>query len=313
MTEGIAWEWIFWLNVPVAAALIPLVLARIPESRGPEGRLDLPGLALVSAGVLGIVWALVRGNDAGWGSPEVLGTLLGGLALVATFVRFELRTSDPMLPMEFFRSRAFSAGNAAIFCAVGALFCAVFFMAQFMQAGLGSGPLEAGLQLLPWTATLFFVAPLAGIAVDRFGERPFLVAGPLLQAAGMGWLALVADAGVDYAQLVPPLIVAGIGISMTFPAAQNSVVGSVPEAAIGKAAGTNSTMRELGGVFGIALGVAAFAGAGSYASPADFSDGFTAAISVSAGLSLLAALAGAMLPGRVRAPALGEPVAEAGR
>jgi EmrB/QacA subfamily drug resistance transporter len=296
VTEGIAWQWIFWLNVPIGIALIPLVLTRIPESHGPDSRVDLPGLALVSGGVLGVVWALVRGNTAGWESAEVIGAFVAGVALLGGFVGYELRARAPMLPMRFFRSRAFSAGNAAIFCAVGGLFCAVFFMSQFLQAGLGYGPLGAGLRLLPWTATLFFVAPVAGKLVDRFGERPFLVAGPLLQAAGLGWIALIAEAGMSYAQLIPPLIVAGVGISMSFPAAQNSVVSSVPPEAIGKAAGTNSTMRELGGVFGIAIGVAAFAGAGSYASPADFSDGFVAAMAVATGLSLLAALAGAYLP-----------------
>jgi EmrB/QacA subfamily drug resistance transporter len=314
VTQGIAWEWIFGLNVPIGLALIPLVLARIPESRGSDSAVDLPGLALVSGGVLGVVWALVRGNTAGWGSAEVLVALLAGLALAAAFVAWELRAPAPMLPMRFFRSRAFSAGNAAIFCAVGSLFCAVFFMSQFLQAGLGYGPLDAGLRLLPWTATLFFVAPVAGKLVDRFGERPFLVAGPLLQATGMAWIALIADAGMDYAQLIPPLMVAGVGISMSFPAAQNSVVGSVPAEAIGKAAGTNSTMRELGGVLGIALGVAAFAGAGSYASPVDFTDGFVAAMGVSAGLSVLAGLAGALLPSRValQAPGL-TPAPEGGR
>jgi EmrB/QacA subfamily drug resistance transporter len=313
VTQGIAWEWIFWLNVPIGLALIPLVLARIPESRGPDKAVDIPGLALVSGAVLGVVWALVRGNNAGWASAEVLGAGILGLFLLAAFVGWEQRAKAPMLPMRFFRSRAFSAGNAAIFCAVGALFCAVFFMSQFLQAGLGYGPLDAGLRLLPWTATLFFVAPVAGKLVDRFGERPFLVAGPLLQAVGMGWIALIADAGMDYAQLIPPLMVAGVGISMSFPAAQNSVVGSVPPEAIGKAAGTNSTMRELGGVFGIALGVAAFAGAGSYASPADFSDGFVAAMGVSAGLSVLAALAGAALPSRLTVAGRLTPAPEAGR
>jgi MFS family permease len=238
----------------------------------------------------------------------VLGALFGGLGLVAAFVAWELRAAAPMLPMRFFRSRAFSAGNAAIFCAVGSLFGAVFFMSQFLQAGLGYGPLGAGLRMLPWTATLFFVAPVAGKLVDRFGERPFLVAGPLLQAAGIGWIALIADAGMDYAQMIAPLVVAGVGISMSFPAAQNSVVGSVPPEAIGKAAGTNSTMRELGGVLGIALGVAAFAGAGSYASPVHFTDGFVAAMGVASGLSLLAALAAAALPGRAAVGAL-KPVA----
>jgi len=303
VTEGIAWQWIFWLNVPIGLVLIPLALARIPESRGPDSALDPRGLLLVTGGVFGVVWALVRGNAAGWGSAEVLIALIGGVALLAGFVAWQLRAPSPMLPMRFFRSRAFSAGNAAIFCAVGSLFCAVFFMAQFLQAGLGYGPLDAGLRLLPWTATLFFVAPVAGQLVDRFGERPFLVAGPLLQAAGLGWIALIADSGMGYTQLIPPLMVAGAGISMSFPAAQNSVVGSVPPEAIGKAAGTNSTMRELGGVLGIALGVAAFAGAGSYASPAAFSDGFVAAMGVAAGLSLLAAFAGAALPSRVVANA----------
>ncbi|MEA2281867.1 MAG: hypothetical protein QOK21_2474 [Solirubrobacteraceae bacterium] len=314
VTQGIAWEWIFWLNVPIGIALIPLALARIPESWGPASSVDLPGLALVSGGVLGVVWALVRGNTAGWAGAEVLGALFGGLALVAAFVAWELRAAAPMLPMRFFRSRAFSAGNAAIFCAVGSLFGAVFFMSQFLQAGLGYGPLGAGLRMLPWTATLFFVAPVAGKLVDRFGERPFLVVGPLLQAAGLAWIALIADAGMDYAQMIAPLVVAGVGISMSFPAAQNSVVGSVPPEAIGKAAGTNSTMRELGGVLGIALGVAAFAGAGSYASPVHFTDGFVAAIGVASGLSLLAALAAAALPGRATAGALTPaPAPEGGR
>jgi EmrB/QacA subfamily drug resistance transporter len=307
IVEGMAWQWIFWLNVPIGLLLVPFVLARIGESFGPDSALDVRGLALVSGGVFGLVWGLVRGNLAGWDSVEVMAALVAGALLLAGFVAWQLRARAPMLPMRFFRSRAFSAGNAAIFFAVASLFCGVFFIAQFLQTGLGFGPLEAGLGLLPWTATLFFVAPVAGTLVDRFGERPFLVAGPLLQAVGMGWIALIADAGMAYGKMVPPLIVAGVGISMSFPAAQNSVVGSVPPDAIGKATGTNSTMRELGGVFGIALSVAVFAGAGGYASAQAFSDGFVAAMGVSAGLSLLAALAGAALPGRRTATATALP------
>ena len=314
ITEGVAWQWIFWLNVPIGLALVPLALARIPESHGPDGALDLRGLALVTGGVLGLVWGLVRGNLAGWTSAEVLVALVGGALLLVAFVGWQRRAPQPMVPLGLFRSRPFSAGNAAIFFAMGSLFCGVFFLSQFMQTALASGPLEAGLQLLPWTATLFFVAPVAGALVDRYGERPFLVAGPLLQAVGMGWIALVAGADTPYIQLVAPLIIAGVGISMTFPAAQNAVVGAVPEEAIGKASGINSTMRELGGVFGIALSVAVFAGAGSLASPQAFSDGFTSAMLVSAALSLLGALAGSTLPARrtprAYAPAVGKPVFE---
>jgi EmrB/QacA subfamily drug resistance transporter len=304
ITEGIAWQWIFWLNVPVGIVIAAIAGGRLSESHGPDAAIDIPGLALLTIGLFGIVLGLVRGNLAGWGSPEVLTALIAGAGFVVAFVLFELRAANPMLPMRFFRSRGFAAGNAATFLSVGALFAGVFFIAQFLQLALGYGPFGAGLRLLPWTATLFFVAPIAGKLVERFGERPFLTFGPLLQAIGMGWLALIADAQMSYSQMIAPLVIAGAGISMSFPAAQNSVIGSVPEDSIGKAAGTNSTMRELGGVFGIAISVAVFAAVGSYATPAEFSDGFSGAMTVAAVLSILGSAAGALLPGRAtRAPA----------
>ena len=240
----------------------------------------------------------MRGNQAGWGSPEVLLALVGGAALVAAFVAWELRAREPMLPMRFFRSRAFSGGNAAIFFTFASLFTGVFFFAQLLQTVLGYGPLDAGLRLIPWTATFITVAPVVGALTDRIGERPFMVGGLLLQAAGLTWVALVAGPEMTYSELVMPLVVAGVGVSMAIPSAQNSVVGSVPDEAVGKAAGANSMMRELGGVFGIALAVAVFAGAGSYASPAAFTDGFVPAIGVAAALSLAGALTGLALPGR---------------
>jgi MFS family permease len=209
-----------------------------------------------------------------------------------------MRAAEPMLPMRFFRSRAFSAGNAAIFFTFASLFGAVFFFAQLLQTGLGYGPLDAGLRLIPWTATFMTVAPIAGALADRFGERPFMVGGLLLQAVGMGWIALIAEPGLEYSEFVLPAIVAGVGVSMAIPAAQNSVVGSVALEALGKAAGTNSMMRELGGVFGIAIAVAVFAAAGSFASANAFLDGFAPAIAVTAALSLAGAIAGTALPGR---------------
>jgi len=300
VVQGISWEWIFWINVPIGLVTIPLVLTRMRESRGPDTRLDIPGLALVTAGALGLVWGLVRGNQAGWGSAEVLGALVAGAALVAAFVAWELRTREPMLPMSLFRSRAFASGNAAIFFTFASLFSAVFFFAQLLQIGLGYDPLAAGLRLMPWTATFLTVAPVAGALADRIGERPLMITGLSLQAVGMAWLALIAEPGMAYSQILVPFVVAGVGVSMAIPAAQNSVVGSVASEALGKAAGVNSMMRELGGVFGIALAVAVFAGAGSYISPQAFTDGFTPAMLVAAGLSLAGAVAGLALPSRIR-------------
>jgi EmrB/QacA subfamily drug resistance transporter len=301
IAEGIDWTWIFWLNVPIGLAAIPFVLSRIEESVGGDTGLDLPGLALISAAAFGIVWGLVRGNSAGWDSTEVLGALAAGVLLVGAFVARELRAEEPMLPMRLFRSRAFAAGNAAIFFTLASLFGAVFFFAQMLQTTLGYGPLDAGLRLMPWTITFITVAPLVGSLVDRFGERPFMVAGLTLQALAMGWIALISDPGLTYSQFVLPSIVAGVGVSMAIPSAQNSVVGSVADQDVGKAAGANSMMRELGGVFGVAVGVAVFAGAGSYASPQAFLDGFAPAIAVVAALSLAGAIVALALPGRRRA------------
>jgi EmrB/QacA subfamily drug resistance transporter len=298
VVEGLAWQWIFWINVPIGLIAVPLVLTRMTESFGADTNLDIPGLALVTGGALGFVWGLVRGNQAGWDSPEVIGSLLLGVVLVAAFVAWELRASEPMLPMGFFRSRAFSAGNAAIFLTFASLFGAVFFYAQLLQTALGYGPLGAGLRLLPWTATFMTVAPVAGALADRIGERPLMVAGLSLQAAGLAWMALIVEPGMAYSEMLAPFVVAGVGVSMAIPAAQNSVVGSVATDALGKAAGTNSMMRELGGVFGIAVVVAVFAGAGSYASAQAFTDGFAPAIFVAAGLALAGAVAGLALPGR---------------
>ena len=302
VTQGLAWQWIFWLNVPIGLAAIPVVLRRMEEGFGERSRVDITGLTLVSGAALGVVWGLVRGNTAGWGSPEVLATLIGGLAFAVMFVLWELRTPEPMLPMRLFRSRAFASGNAVGFLMFGSLFSAVFFMAQFMQTSLGQSPLHAGLRLIPWTGTVFFVAPVAGALVDRIGERPLLVGGLLLQAVGFAWVALLARAGLPYSEMIAPLILAGTGISSALPAAQNAVMSAVAPTEIGKASGTFSTMRQLGGAFGLAIAVAVFSGAGSYGSPVSFSNGFAPALAVSAALSLCGALAGAWTPLRRVAP-----------
>jgi EmrB/QacA subfamily drug resistance transporter len=300
VVDGIDWTWIFWLNVPIGLIAAPLVLRRLDESFGADARIDVRGVALVSGAAFGLVWGLVRGNTAGWGSLEVIASLALGIVLVVAFVAWELRAREPMLPIAMFRSRAFSAGNAAIFCTLGSLFSCVFFFPQLLQIGTGASPLDAGLKLMPWTATFITVAPVVGALVDRVGERPFMVGGLLLQAVGITWLALIAEPGMAYSHAVLPFIVSGVGVSMAIPAAQNSAIGSVADDALGKAAGANSMMRELGGVFGIAIAVAVFAGAGGYASAQDFIDGFGPAIGVAAAIALVGAACGLALPARGR-------------
>jgi len=299
VAEGLAWQWIFWINVPIGLLAIPFVLAKIPESRGAGGALDLVGVVLVSGAALGIVWGLVRGNGSGWDSAEVVGSIAAGLALLVAFVAYERRARQPMLPMHLFGDRTFSAANGASFLMVAALYSAVFFLAQFMQTALGHGPLGAGLRLLPWTATLFFVAPVAGALVDRYGPRRFAGAGLALQAIGFSWVALAHD---SYLGMLPALVIAGAGVSMSFPATMSAAVGAAP-GHVGQAAGVNSMLRQLGGVFGIAITVAVFSGAGGYAS---FTDGFERALLVASALSLAGALCATVLPSRRTAAATAE-------
>jgi EmrB/QacA subfamily drug resistance transporter len=298
ITEGIDWHWIFWINVPIGLALAPLAATRLTESYGPRPQLDVPGLVLAAAGALGLTWGLVRASDAGWGSAEVLGALAGGAALVAAFLSWERRTQYPMLPLAHFRRRGFSTANAVSFCMCAALFGALFLITQFLQTALGNSPLEAGLRILPWTATPMVVAPIAGALADRYGTRPFMALGLALQAAGLGWVALIAKPGMGYAELGVALVVAGVGISMCFPTVANAVVSSVPIDEAGVASGTNSTLRELGGVFGIAVLAAVFAHDGVYASPQAFVDRFSHALWVGAALSALGIVAAVLAPGR---------------
>jgi len=298
VAHAVGWEWIFWINVPIALLIIACVLARVEESHGSDTAIDTPGLLLVTGGALGLVWGLVRGNGAGWSSPEVVTAIVAGAWLMVAFVRWELRAAEPMLPMRLFASRAFSAATVASFFLFAALYGSVFFLAQFLQSGLDYTPAEAGLRLIPWTATLFVVAPVAGALADRIGDRPILVGGLLLNAAGLAWIALIASLDLSYASLVLPLVVTGVGASMAIPVVQNAVIGAVVPDAVGKASGANSMTQELGGVLGVAVLVVAFTAAGSYASAAAFIDGFTAAIGVCAALALAAAVAAIVVPSR---------------
>jgi EmrB/QacA subfamily drug resistance transporter len=317
VVDGISWHWIFWINVPIGIALVPLALRFLTESRGPARELDLPGLALGGLGLLGVVYGIVRGNEQGWASTEILASLITGAALVAAFVAWELRAPHPMLPMRFFRSRAFSAANGVGFVMSFGVFGSIFLLAPFLQVTQGLSPLEAGIRTLPWTAMPMLVAPWAGILSDRIGSRPLMATGLALQAGALAWLASISVPDVAYAALVLPFVMAGAGMALVFAPSANAVLGSVDQRSAGQASGATNAIRELGGVMGIAVLASVFSAHGSYASPQAYTDGMVSAVWVGAAVLAAGALVALMIPrvaGRAAAPAsaipaIAEPVA----
>jgi EmrB/QacA subfamily drug resistance transporter len=289
VTEGLDWHWIFWVNVPIGVAVSLLSLRLLPESYGAPARLDLPGVTLVSAGAVCLVWGLVHTGQAGWGSAGTITALAVGAAILAAFFWWEGRTPAPLLPLPLLRVRAFAAGNATAFLMTGATFAAAFFVAQYFQLALGYSPLATGVRLLPWFATPMLVSPVAGAVSDRIGRRPLIVSGLLLQAAGFGWVALEASAGTGGAQLVLALLVAGVGISMALPTVPTAILSAVPPSDLGKASGISNMMQRFGAVFAIAIAGSVFATYGHLGSPAGVTDGFRPALAVAAALSLLGA------------------------
>jgi len=301
VVDGISWQWIFWLNVPVGLVLLPLA-TRLAESHGHDRALDLPGLALASGGLLGIVWGLVNGNADGWTSPAIVGALVGGAALLVGFAAWEVRAPQPMLPMRFFRDRAFAAANGASLLMYFGMFGSIFLLTQFFQTAQGYSPLESGLRVLPWTAMPMFVAPLAGALSDRIGGRPLMATGLALQAVGLAWIAAVSTATVGYASLVGPFVLSGIGMALFFAPVANVVLSAVRPQEEGKASGTNNAIREVGGVLGVAVLASVFARAGGYESPQAFTDGLVPALWIGAVVIAVGAAIALLIP-RKRRPA----------
>ena len=298
IVQGLSWQWIFWLNVPLGLGVAGLSRLRLAESRGPRPQLDLAGMALAGAGLFALTWAPVRAPAAGWGSPEVAGSLAAGAALMAAFLAWERRARYPMLPLAYFGRRGFATANAVVFFQFISVIGSLFFITQLFQIGMGYSPLQAGLRILVWMAMPMVVAPIAGALADKIGNRPFMVAGLAMQAIGLGWLAAAAGPGAGYGTLVAPLITAGIGTAMCFPTVANQVTGSVPAADVGVAAGTNNALNALGGVFGVAILAAIFAAHGSYATHATFINGFRPAEWAAAGSSALGVIAAVLAPSR---------------
>jgi EmrB/QacA subfamily drug resistance transporter len=293
LTEHISWQWIFWLNVPLGVALLPLARLRLAESYGTGAPLDIPGTLLASG-----VYGLVRGPADGWTDNLVLTSLFAGTALLAGFVLYSTRAKNPMLPMRLFRSRAFSGINAASLLMFLGMFGSIFLLSQYMQGVLGYSPTEAGLRMLPWTGMPMLVAPIAGILSDRIGGRPVVATGLFLQAAGLAYLASVITVDASYSIQLPGLIISGIGMGLFFAPASNLVMSSVRGSEQGVASGANNALREVGGALGIAIMGSIFSAQGGYETGQTFVDGLRPALVTGAGVVGLAGVAALLIPRR---------------
>jgi EmrB/QacA subfamily drug resistance transporter len=298
IVDGASWSWIFWLNVPIGIALLPLAGRLLAESRGPSSKLDAVGTALATAGLFSVVLALVKANDWGWGSGRIVGLFAVGAVFLASFVGWELRAAEPVLPLRLFRHRGFTMSNVASLFMYFGMFGAIFLLAQFLQIGRGYSPLSAGVRTLPWTAMPIFVAPIAGLLSDRIGGRRIVAVGLFLQAVGLGWLAAVASPTVSYLTLVPGLAISGFGMALFFAPVANLVLSSVRHEEQGIASGAHNAIRELGGVFGVAVLASVFAHAGGYSSPQAFTDGVVPAVWVGAAIVALGGVAALLIPRR---------------
>ncbi len=311
VVQGLDWHWIFWLNVPIGLAAAALTMSRLPESRGPAARLDLPGVAMAAIGAVALAWGLVRAADVGWSSPQVIGALILAAVLIAGFIAWERRASEPMLPLRLLRIPAFAAANATGFLMMASITSAAFLMAQYFQLGLGYSPLSTGLRFLPWTLTPLLIAPAAGALADKIGSRPLMVLGLAMQGAGLAWIALGATSTAGYGRFVLPLIIAGVGISMAVPTVPATALNAVPPADMGKASGVQNTLQRFGAVFGVAIVAAVFSANGHLGSPATVISGFRPALATAAALSVVGSLTALGVGGRRRSPSASQQQAPA--
>jgi EmrB/QacA subfamily drug resistance transporter len=310
VVTGISWHWIFWLNVPIGLATLPFAATRLTESHGESRGLDLRGLLLASGGLGGIVYGVVHAQTAGWTTPIVLSSLIVGAILIAAFVIWELRAEQPMLPMEFFRRRAFAATNGVSLAMYFGTFGSIFLLSQFFQIVQQYSALQSGLRILPWTVMPIFIAPIAGALSDRIGGRPLMATGLALQGGALAWLASIASPTAPYIHFVPGFVMAGMGMALVFAPAANTVLGSVRAKQAGQASGATNAIRELGGVLGVSVLATVFTAHGGYTSPQAYVDGLVPAVWVGAGVLFAGALTALLVPGKTRRTALqAQPVA----
>ncbi|WP_405162452.1 MFS transporter [Nocardia sp. NBC_01499] len=299
VVDGLSWQWIFWLNVPIGIVVVPFAARVLRESYGGTRRLDLFGLVLSASGVLAVVWGVIHGADDGWTSATVLGSFVVGAVLLAGLIAWELKTPDPMLPLRLFRSRAYRISNATSFTFAMGVFGSIFLLAQYFQVVQGYSPLQSGIRTMPWTMVPMVVAPISGLLVDRVGPRALLASGQLLLAIALGWMAAITTVDVGFGAFVGPFVLGGIGMGLTMPPSASVVMASAAPDDRAMASGTNSTLREVGVAMGVAVLASVFASHGSYLSPQAFVDGLVPAIWVGAAIVAVGAVLSLLLPAKL--------------
>ncbi|EDY45338.1 MFS transporter [Streptomyces sp. SPB074] len=302
VVDGLDWQWIFWVNVPVGIVALPLIRFVLRESRQDGVGLDLPGMVLASAALFALVWGIVHGETDGWTSGTVIGSFVAAVVLLTLFLVWERRVPQPMLPLSFYKVRAFTLTNVVSAAMYFGVFGSLFLLAQYLQIAPARSPLEAGVRTLAWTLMPMFVAPVAGVLTSKVGGGRLMALGLFLQGVGLAWINLVAGTDTPYGTLVAPMIVAGIGMGFVFAPTAAVVLGSVAPHYAGKASGANTTVREVGGALGIAVLSTVFAGSGATTSPQAFVDGLHPAVWVGVGVVLLGAVAALGIPRQSPAP-----------
>ncbi|MFC9164822.1 MFS transporter [Streptomyces fungicidicus] len=296
VVDGLDWQWIFWINIPVCLVAIPLVLVVLRESSLAGTRLDLLGMLLTTAGLLAVVWAIVNGEDEGWTSGIILSAFAGGAVLLALFVMWERRAPQPLLPLSFYRVRAFVFSNLVSASMYFGVFGSIFLLSQFFQIAPVRTPLEAGVLTLAWTLMPMFVAPVAGALTDKVGGGRLMALGLFLQAIGLSWINLVATSDTPYSRMVGAMVVAGIGMGLVFAPTAAVVLGSVGPQYRGKASGANNTVREIGGALGTAILSSVFVHYGDDRTAQGFVDGMKPGIWIGVAVVLVGALCALAIP-----------------
>jgi EmrB/QacA subfamily drug resistance transporter len=302
VVDGLSWQWIFWINVPLGLALLPLAVTLLRESHGAQTRLDVPGIGLVGVGLLAVVFGLVRAPAEGWTSPLIVASIAGGLAVLAAFVAWERRVAQPMMPLDLFARRTFAVTNAVSFFMYFGTFGAIFLLTQYTQLVMGFEPFDAGVRMLVWTGATAVTAPLAGVLSERYGPRAFMAGGLALLAGALAWIAAGAGPSTEFAALVIPFAMAGVGMALVFAPSASALLSVVSPERAGQASGTNNAIREVGGVFGVAVLSSVFAHSGGFGSAQAFVDGFGPAVWLGAGVVAAGAVSALLLPARRPAP-----------